>query len=68
MAVEHAAQQVATFEKSVHHVGPQAKLALANTVEQVFKDVGRFGQIGKTKRSGAAFNRVRCPKNGIELL
>ena len=67
MRLQHAAQQIAGFEKGIEHFRLQAQFALADAIEQVFQYVRGFGQIGETKGAGAALDGMNRPENGIEL-
>jgi hypothetical protein len=68
MCREQVLEQVAGVEEGVDHVRPQRQLALADAVEQVFQDVGDFGEIGKAEGAGRALDRMGGAEDGVQLL
>gem|GEM_PF-3182656 len=65
---EHIAQQIAAFQERINHIRTQAKLLLANTIEQIFQDMRGFSQIGEAESACTPLDRVSCAKNGVKLL
>ena len=68
MPGQHVFEYVTGIQKGVDHLAAQAKLTLAQAIEQILKNVRDVLQIGKAECSAGALDRMGGAKDGVHLL
>ena len=64
--VEHRVDRIQRLQHHIHQFGADAPLALAQDIEDVFRNVAAFHQRVQLEEAGTALDRMEPTENGIE--